>query len=33
MHNKITRILLFAIIIAGTTLVVIFREAIDAVRQ
>lgn len=30
MHNKITRILLLAVIIAGTTLVVIFREAIDA---
>ena len=30
MHNKITRILLLAVIIAGTTLVVVFREAIDA---
>ena len=30
MHNKITRILLLAVIIAGATLVVIFREAIDA---
>jgi hypothetical protein len=30
MHNKITRILLLAVIIAGTTLVVIFRETIDA---
>jgi len=30
MHNKITRILLLAVITAGTALVVIFREAIDA---